>query len=69
MKQYCIHFRKLYYRNFFDYYKINLILKYHNLKTITLPKFETVLLDDSNILNDFCCVCYNKFDISNQNIF
>ena len=56
----------IYYRNFFDYYKKNksLILKYHKLKTITLPKFETVLLDNSNILNDFCCVCYNKFDIS-----
>lgn len=56
----------IYYRNFIDYYKKNksIVVNSHKLQKFTLPKFEHVLLDNTDILNDFCCVCYNKFVIN-----
>ena len=56
----------IYYRNFIDYYKKNksIVVNSNKLQKFSLPKFEPVLLDNTQILNDFCCVCYNKFDIN-----
>lgn len=56
----------IYYKNFFDYYKKNksLIVNNHKLNNYELPRFEPTLLKNKSILDDFCCICYNKFELN-----